>query len=604
MEACLGTRNSRGLLLVLALVLLLRLPFLNQAVQGDDDTYISEAEHALIEPLHPAHTTYVFQGVDVDLRGHPHPPFDAWVLAGLIAIFGDVKEIPFHIAYTAFSLIAAGAMWSLARRFSPRPLWAALLFLAVPAFVVNGNSFESDLPFLAFWMGAIALYCASRFWLAAAAMVLASLAAYQAIFLTPILAVYAWLYHGRNRTAWLVLLTPPLSFAAWQLFERLSTGALPAALLTGYFATYNFQAMTAKLRNSEALAIHFCWIVFPLLLPGTLWLAWRKRAEPATRFLLAWIVIFFAGALAVFFAGSARYLLPIAAPVALLASRLSVKWLAPAFAAQMALSLCLAIVNYQHWDANRRFANQLAGSTANHRVWVDGELGLRFYLEADHALPLRKTQQLRPGDIVVSSELTRSVAPTAPVSTIARMDIQPAVPLRLIGLETRSGYSDASRGLWPLGVSSGPIDRLRADLILERHPTREYLPMNAPEAAEQIVSGIYQLEGGAYRWTAGHAILVLKAPSAPIPLAATFTIPAAAPARQISILMDGRAIATHTYPSPGTYTLQSPSVQPAGPSVNIEIQVDRTFAAPPDTRQLGIVLSAAGFISAPGPNLR
>jgi hypothetical protein len=434
----------------------LRLPFLNQAVQGDDDTYISEAEHALIEPLHPAHTTYVFQGVNVDLRGHPHPPLDAWVLAGLIAIFGDVKEVPFHIAYTAFSLIAAAAMWSLARRFSPRPLWATLLFLAVPAFVVNGSSFESDLPFLAFWMAAIALYCGGRFWLSAAAMVLASMAAYQAIFLTPILA----LSPSRDRKGalpWLVLLTPLATIGAYQFFERLSTGALPAAVLTGYFQTYNFQALALKIRNAEALAIHSCWIVFPVLLPGTVWLAWRKRAEPATRFLLAWIVIFFAGAVAVFFAGSARYLLPIAAPVALLASRLSVKWLAPAFAAQMALALGLAIVNYQHWDANRRFAAQIAAPTANHRVWVDGELGLRFYLEADHALPLRKTQQLRPGDIVVSSELTRSVGAVAPVSTIARMEIQPAIPLRLI-----SKRAPATR---MLRVACGPSASLPARLI-------------------------------------------------------------------------------------------------------------------------------------------
>src|SRR6516162_5717406 len=191
--------GSRGLVVALAAVFLLRLSFLNQAIQGDDDTYISEGEHALIDPLHPAHTTYVFRGVDVDLRGHPHPPLDAWVLAGLLAVFGDVKEVPFHAAYILFSLIAAAAMWSLARRFSPQPLWATLLFLAVPAFVVNGNSFESDLPFLAFWMAAVALFSAGRLWLAVATMALASMAAYQAVFVTPVLAVYVCLYHRSDR---------------------------------------------------------------------------------------------------------------------------------------------------------------------------------------------------------------------------------------------------------------------------------------------------------------------------------------------------------------------------------------------------------------------
>jgi hypothetical protein len=596
--------GRHGLLLVLALVLLLRLPFLNQAIQGDDYTYISEAQHALIDPLHPAHATYVFRGMDVDLRGHPHPPLDAWVLAGLLAVFGDVKEVAFHAAYIPFSLVAAWAMWSLARSFSPRPLWATLLFLAVPAFVVNGNSLESDLPFLAFWMAAVALFCAGRLWLAVAAMALASMAAYQAVFLTPILAVYVWLYDRGDRRRWAAIFTPPLVFASWQIFERLTTGALPAGLLTGYFAAYNLQTLAIKARNAAALAINSCWIVFPALLPGALWLTWRSRSktaltqkprEPETRFLLAWIAIFLAGAAAVFFAGSARYLLPIAAPVALLASRLPAKWLAGAFVAQMALSLGLAAVNYQHWDACRRFAAQLRQPSTGRRVWVDGELGLRFYLEADHALPLRKTQKLRAGDIVVSSELTQAVAPTAPVSTIARMVIQPAIRLRLIGLESQSGYSDASRGLWPFGASNGVIDRLRADLVMERHPTREYLPMNAPDAAEQIVSGLYQLEAGAYRWMGASAVVILKAPETAAPLAVSFTIPATAPARRVTLLMDGAPVAAESYPGPGTYTLKTAPLRPIGGTANVEIQVDRTVSAPPDTRELGIVVTAIGF---------
>ena len=128
--------------------------------------------------------------MEVDLRGQPHPPLDGWVLAGLIAIFGDVKEVPFHAAYIAFSLIAAAAMWSLARRFSPHPLWATLLFLAVPAFVVNGNSFETDLPFVAFWMAAVALFVDGHPGWSALPMALAAMTSYQTVFLIPILAVY------------------------------------------------------------------------------------------------------------------------------------------------------------------------------------------------------------------------------------------------------------------------------------------------------------------------------------------------------------------------------------------------------------------------------
>src|SRR5271157_5439628 len=403
MEASIAPKG--GLWIVLAVVLLIRLPVLNQAIQGDDHIYITEGAHALIDPLHPGNTKYVFQGREVDLRGHPHPTTYGWFLAPLILGFGGVREIPFHAVYILFSLIAACAMWSLARRFSPQPMWAALLFIAVPAFVVNGSSLEADLPFLAFWMAAIALFCADRLLFAAVAMVLASMTAYQAVLLTPILAVWVWLKRRDSRARWLAILAPPIAIGAWQVFERLTSGALPAAVLSGYFTVY--QTLAAKLQNALMLTIHSWFIVFPLLLPLALAMAWRKRREPDTLFLLAWIGIFFAGALAIFFAGSARYLLPMAAPVCLLASRLRPRLLAIGYGVQLLLSLELAAVNYQHWDGYRQFAHRLRPLAAGHRVWIDDEWGLRHYLEEQGGLPLMKTTRLRPGDIVASSELGR-----------------------------------------------------------------------------------------------------------------------------------------------------------------------------------------------------
>jgi hypothetical protein len=583
------------LALILAVVLLIRLPFLNQAIQGDDVYYLAAAEHAQIEPLDPNHVQYVSIGDRVDLRGFPHPPLNAWFLALLLAAIGDIREVPFHAAYMLFSVIAALAMWSLAKRFSPHPLWATLLFLAVPAFVVNGNSLESDLPFLAFWMAAVACFVAGKWTPAAIAMVLAALCAFQAVFLTPILAVYVWIYRRRERTAWLLTLVAPAALVVFQLLERWHSGALPLAVSAGYMRSYGLQTLANKIPSAAALAVHACFMVFPALLPGAVLVAWKRR-DRETAFLAAWVALFFGGAAVLFFAGSARYLLPMAAPVVLLVSRLRVRWLAIGFAAQLALSLALATVNYQHWDGYRRFARQIRAATAGHRVYIDGEWGLRYYLEADGGLPLERARQvLRAGDIVVSSQLAYPIAFTAPTAPIAERAIRATLPLQLIGLEARSGYSTATKGLRPFDISTAPIDIVRAAIVLDRHPTLSYLPMNAPEAPAQIISGLYDVESGAWRWMAGSAVVLLKSPAQPLPIEAVFTIPDRAPARHVELLLDGRVAASETYGGPGAYTLKSPPQSPAGETATVTLTVDRTFSAPGDRRELGVVVAGMGF---------
>jgi hypothetical protein len=504
-------------------------------------------------------------------------------------------------------------------------LWATLLFIAVPPFVVNGGSLEADLPFLAFWMASIALFLSGRLRLAALAMAAAAMLAYQAVFLVPvlfcgirlrlavgqaILPADALSSASRRRlesrrqpglaapqliAPYATLLTPLLVLIAWQLFTRLTTGAMPAGKLVGYFSTYAFQAIQHKLQNALMLFIHSWWIVFPMLVPATAILAWRNRRDPGTRFLLAWIAIFFVGALVVFFSGSARYLLPMAAPVAILASRLPTKYLAPACAVQLALAFALATVNYQHWAGYRTFAAALRTPSAGHRVWVDNDWGLRYYLEADHALPARKGQHTRPGDIVVSSELGHNVEFTAPLSPLASADIQATLPLRIIGLNSHSGYSTVEEGYLPFGISADPIDRVTARLVMERHATQEYLTIGAPEAAGQIVSGIFPND----RWMSQAAVVILKSPAAPGKLRAEFYIPPNATARQVTLLLDGREVASHTYPGPGAYTLTS--AEPL-PGTTVEIRVDRTFTAPGDQRALGMVLIGVGFApNAPQP---
>jgi hypothetical protein len=324
----------------------------------------------------------------------------------------------------------------------------------------------------------------------------------------------------------------------------------------------------------------------------------RSQQRRDTRFFIVWIAIFFLGAVAVFPAGSARYLLPLAAPVVLLISRFPPPFLATIFALQLALSLLLATVNYQHWDAYRQFAQSLRSEAQHRHVWVNADWGLRYYLELEGARPVHENQRIPPGDLIVSSELALPVQYNHGGSIlvpIATREIRPAIPLRLTGLETRSAYSSDDKGFFPFGISRGLIDRVHADLLQARIPTRENILMSAPDADDQILSGIYPREKEAWRWMAKQAFILLKTPTVPTPIHIALYIPDTVPARIVTIALDNKTLLTRTFPSPGLYSIVTDPQHPSGASAVLTIDVDKTVSTPADRRQLGVILTEAGF---------
>lgn len=580
-------------LVVALFVLLVSLPFWNQAIQGDDYYYLAAAEHAQIDPLHPHHARYVFQGIPVDMRGHPHPPGDAWILAGLLALAGDIREVPFHAAYFLLSLTAALSMLALARRFVPqRALLATLMFCSVPAFLVNSTSFESDLPFLAFWMLTWALVVYDRPKLAALALAACSLMAYQSVVIIPILGLYLW-QQGRLRRCWWLLAIPVLMIGGYQLYERISSGQFPILVLNQHFKTYKLQSAEMKLRSAIALTGHLIVMFTPL----GFWALLRGR----DKFLSAWVALFYAAALVLFFAGSARYLLPLAAPFAILVARYYAEkprllWLI--LALQIPLGLSLAWVNYQHWDGYRKFAAEAMKDTAGHRVWVNSEWGLRFYTEAEGALPVVSGQMLKPGDILIQNELADRAAFTTGGGQAVeqmRVEIKPTLPFRLVGIGSHSGYSSVGYGVLPFDLSTSPLDIVTKSVIIEKKPELSYLPMASSSADSQIVSGVYKLEGQAWRWMAGRATFLLKPPAMAQPLVAKIYIPDSAPGRTVVMTLNGKEIARQTFPTPESYTLTSQPVAVDGETATVTLSIDKEFSAPGDNRRLGLILSGIGF---------
>ncbi|MCU1260811.1 MAG: hypothetical protein JWO80_3696, partial [Bryobacterales bacterium] len=139
------------------------------------------------------------------------------------------------------------------------------------------------------------------------------------------------------------------------------------------------------------------------------------------------------------------------------------------------------------------------------------------------------------------------------------------------------------------------IDRIHADFLENRMPTRENILMSAPDADNQILSGIFARDNGQWRWMGKQASILLKSPPAPAPIHIGLYIPETVTARTVTVSLDNRALLTRTFPGPGLYSLDTVAQHPSGSSAVITIGVDKTASPPGDSRQLGIILTEVGF---------
>ena len=95
-------------------------------------------------------------------------------------------------------------------------------------------------------------------------------------------------------------------------------------------------------------------------------------------------------------------------------------------------------------------------------------------------------------------------------------------------------------------------------------------------------------------WSSEHTSVLLKTPEKAASVEVVLYIPPAAPARHVQLLVDGRLIAEDTFAGAGSYKLTAP-IQLSNPTATVTVAVDKTFSAPGDRRQLGVVITGLGF---------
>lgn len=137
---------------IVALILLIHLPFLNQAFHIDDTYFIYVARHILQDPLHAMSFKINWDGIEkwaYSFSGSP--PLFEYYLAAVIKIFGE-SEQALHSSIMLVSFVAALCIYLLARRFTSHSLSCVFLALVSPAYMVMAHTLMLDIPALALYL--------------------------------------------------------------------------------------------------------------------------------------------------------------------------------------------------------------------------------------------------------------------------------------------------------------------------------------------------------------------------------------------------------------------------------------------------------------------
>ncbi|MBZ5535429.1 MAG: glycosyltransferase family 39 protein [Acidobacteriia bacterium] len=214
-------RKWRDLTLLIFLVLLSSLPFLNRAIHLDENTYLALARNVSSHFWFPQDLNGLWFGIPVlNFSGHTHPVGLAYYLAMLLKITPQGAEWPLRLGFLVFPLGYVVAGYYLAARFTKHPFWTAALMMATPAVLVFSPTLMPDLPMSTFWLLAVLSFLAGqddrkpwKLILTAFFLICATLISYQAIFMSVLLAVYAWI-RGDRRGGVVLCFASPIVFLA------------------------------------------------------------------------------------------------------------------------------------------------------------------------------------------------------------------------------------------------------------------------------------------------------------------------------------------------------------------------------------------------------
>lgn len=230
-------KNSRikAILIIAAAVFVLTVPFINQPFNQDDRDFVEFARASSSDITKLKLENYTYGGKFFRNFRNPHGPLLTTYLGIPLRMGAAESEALFHGMYLIFPLIGAFSMYYLARRFTRHPLFATLLLLFTPGFLVLSHTLMDNLPGLSLALAMVAVFIAGvdrddgRLLAASGIlMILAAATAYQTISLVPALIFYASAIRPRSLRRYLPFAFLAIAGAVWLLVNYRLYGRLPA----------------------------------------------------------------------------------------------------------------------------------------------------------------------------------------------------------------------------------------------------------------------------------------------------------------------------------------------------------------------------------------
>ncbi len=234
-------------IVVVLAVLALTVPFINQPFNQDDRDFVAFARASSNQLVGITLHNYSYDGVFAKNYHDPHGPVLSTYLGLSLRAGAGESESLFHALYLIFPLIGGVSMYYLGRRFTRRPLVAALLLIFTPGFLVMSHTLMDNAPGLSLALAMAAFYVfgvdrgdSRLLALSGAAMVVAVLTAYQTLSVVPALLLYGFLYGSRGLRRFLPFVILAAAAALWAIITLKVYGRLPALSYKFRGQSYNW----------------------------------------------------------------------------------------------------------------------------------------------------------------------------------------------------------------------------------------------------------------------------------------------------------------------------------------------------------------------------